>query len=440
MQGDFDNWESDSGTQNYGGRPSSGLLPGSGGWHWLQTLVALLIVGLISMACAWLTRNVEERPVWMMGLIFMMPTAALMAATMIVEKNTSAMTPTSSRRPQMILAVTATVLTFVVACICDLIYLYGFKKPLPPSSIVNTPYEVSDRLLIITDRTGSMAESGADKKSASTVKSLLDQCEPDWEVGMVSGDTVIPLASLSEKQKKRLNEEAGKTPDQGRMYYLDSVSAALDMAEKAGSDRQTRILLLTDGLHTWSRTEDTDLTERFLKANATISCVHLGSGDLDPVLSSLIQATGGEILTQKNASWILEEMETVRFRSVVSPAGVEEKLKLDLLRNREPAAILISCIMLLLEGLSLGICISLMLSMRGQFRLQYILSPLMGLLAFALLKYIWDNNDIATTWWIKEGVAFSLLGVVLMKRNRRPGAARAAEALSASMANNDNDF
>ncbi len=442
MQNEFDNW-GDSGSGGGSAQNNFQMAPGRGGWHWLQTLTALLITGLFSMLCAYLTRNVEERPVWMMGLIFMMPTAAMMTATMIVEKAVSAMTPSTSRRPQLILAVVATVLTFLVACLCDLIYLYGFKTPLPPASVQAVPYEVSDRLVMITDRTESMQKSGAAGKSAEIVGQLLAHSARDQETGMISGGDVIEPAPLTEEQKNRLSALAGQRADLGRMYYGDDVSRALDMLEGRDREIRSRIVVLTDGLHTWSLNGITDLTERCLKNNVRVYTIQLGDS-MDPVLSELVRATGGIALNEDNAMLLLDGMRSVRYRGEVTPAPVEEKLKLDLLRNREPAAILISCIMLLLEGISLGVCLSLMLSVRGQFRLQYFISPLMGLLAFALLKYIWDNNDIATTWWIKEGVAFSLLGVVLMKRNRRPGGSvpepAAAPDPSDSFYNSGNDF
>jgi hypothetical protein len=88
MAYDTDNWDSNLGFEDTARSGGSAGPAGRGGWHWLQTLVALAIVGLLSMACAYLTRNVEERPIWMMGLIFMVPTAALMAATILVEKHT----------------------------------------------------------------------------------------------------------------------------------------------------------------------------------------------------------------------------------------------------------------------------------------------------------------------------------------------------------------
>ena len=439
MQDDFDSRGSDSGFDLNQPSISYGILPGKGGWHWLQTIVALGIVGLLSMLCAFLTRNVEERPVWMMGLIFMVPTAALMGATILVEKATSAMTPSSSRKPQIILAVTATVLTFVVACLCDLIYLYGFKSPLPPADLKLTPYEASDRLLIIADRTASMQQDDAAAQSSDAVRMLLDHSSQDWNVGIISGNDVVEPASLSESQRRLLLNTIDQTPDLGRMYYEESLSKALDLVEKQGIGQPTRILLLTDGRHTWSRNNEEGLINRCLRDNATVSILQLGT-QTDPVLAKLIDATGGLSLTKANALQILENMQTTQYLSEVTPAPVEEKLKLDLLRNREPAAILISCIMLLLEGLSLGICISLMLSVRGQFRFQYIISPLMGVLAFALLKFIWNNDDIATTWWIKEGVAFTLLGIVLMNRNRRRGSAGPSAVHSVTDFDDGTDF
>ncbi len=442
MQNDFDNW-GDSGVNAGKKQDDFRMAPGRGGWHWLQTLTALVITGLFSMLCAYLTRNVEERPVWMMGLIFMMPTAAMMTATMIVEKAVSAMTPSTSRRPQLILAVTATVLTFVVACLCDLIYLYGFKKPLPPAGVRTAAFEVSDRMVLITDRTASMQENGNDARSAEIISMLLDRSAADQETGMISAGDGIDPAPLTEEQKNSLKEMAGRPADQGRLYYGEAVSRALEMLEKGEREIPGRIVVLTDGKHTWSLNEAEDLTERCLRDNVRVYAVRLGE-TMDPVLSALAAATGGSEVSGEEAEKVLEGARTLRYLSEVTPAPVEEKLKLDLLRNREPAAILISCIMLVLEGLSLGVCLSLMLSVRGQFRLQYVLSPLMGLLAFALLKYIWNNDDIATTWWIKEGIAFSLLGIVLMKRNRRragaPAGPEEAQAAPDPFYDGGNDF
>ena len=432
MQGGFDSWNGQAGfpgaqQDGFGfGSPQAyqpAVRPGSGGWHWLLTLVAILIVGLLSFGMAFLTRNVEERPVWMMGLIFMVPTAALMLAAMMVEGATSAMTPGSSRGPQIRMAVIATVATFLVGVICDLIYLQGFKKDLPPAQSQVSAYEVTDRLIFVADPTASM-QGSAQTQAVNVVKSLLDQADPAWKAGMVSvsasSSKKVDLQALNDHQKDQLIQLISQTPGQGRMYYHAAVQAALDMAEAAGipSMGHTRVVLLTDGSHVWSKNDGQDLTARCLKDNVILSCVQLG-GSLDATLEALIAQTGGSVVTAQQAASLLNGMSMTLYDEQVKAAEIplNEKLSQDLVRNSDTSAKIITFVMLLLEGLSLGVCLSLMLSVRGQFRAQYIISPLMGVIAFVLLKLIWSFEADPGAWWVKEGLSFSLLGVVMMLRN-----------------------
>ena len=126
----------------------------------------------------------------------------------------------------------------------------------------------------------------------------------------------------------------------------------------------------------------------------------------------------------------MDQLEHPAYEEDIKPAEKQDELnlQLDLVRNRDRAALIITFIMLLLEGLSLGICLSLMLSSAGQFRAQYIISPIMGILAFVLLKLVWKTEDL-TNWWVAEGCCFSLLGIVFMKKNlfsRRTASSRIA--------------
>ena len=57
-----------------------------------------------------------------------------------------------------------------------------------------------------------------------------------------------------------------------------------------------------------------------------------------------------------------------------------------------------------------------MFSVQGQFRIQIILSALMGICAFLLLNY--GRYIGISPAWICEGLAFSLFGIVLMRTNR----------------------
>ena len=410
MQNGFDDW-SDSTSSG-----ASQSRMGSGGWHWLLSAVAIVTVALFSFAMAYLTRNVEERPVWMMGLIFMVPTAALMLAAMLVEGATSAMTPGTSRKPQIIAALAATIITFLVGCICDLIYLEGFRKPPASASSEYVKTNVSDRIVLIKDRTLSMNENGSGEQITEAISLILDHADETWEIGFTDSVQTIPAETATAERKQKLLAAAKTKPDRGRLYYQTVLKEAIGMA--AGGDRTTRILLFTDGLHPWSENGDGDLTDEMIASNAIVYCIAPKSASIDPVLEKLIIRTGGKVLAPSEALVSTDQSTHPFYEENIKPAEHQEKLnlQLDLVRNRDRAAMVITFIMLLLEGLFLGICLSLMLSSAGQFRAQYIISPMMGLLAFVLLKLVWKTDDLSN-WWVAEGSCFSLLGIVFMKKN-----------------------
>ena len=410
MQNSFNEWEDGDSSA------SSAKRTGTGGWHWILSVIAVLTVSLFSFGMAFLTRRVEERPVWMMGLIFMIPTAALMLAAMMVESATSAMTPGTSRKPQIIVAVAATVITFMVGCICDLIYLEGFRKPPARAQSEYSKIIVSDRLVLVKDRTISMTENGADQRTVEAISAILDRAGESWEIGFTDGKDEIRPQPATPEGKQRLMNAAKIKPDQGRLYYRTLLENALKMS--AGGERTTRIILFTDGAHPWSENGDGDLTEAMISSNTVLWCVAPEDTALDPVLVKLIERTGGKTLRPSEVLIATDQLEYPCFEENVKPAEHQEELnlQLDLIRNRDRSAQIITFVMLLLEGLSLGICLSLMLSTAGQFRAQYIISPLMGVLAFVLLKLVWKTDDLSR-WWIAEGICFSLLGVVFMKKN-----------------------
>ena len=421
---------------------------GQGGWHWLLSIVAILIVGLFAFGMSFLTKHVEERPVWMMGLIFMIPTAALMIAAMLVEGATSAMTPSSSRGPQLKLAIIATVATFLVGYICDLIYLQSFKKELPPAQSRYELNQTADRAVWVMDGTQSMQEGEGHGQALAAVQKLTEAADPAWEIGMVYSGAArtetVSIHGMDDAQKTRLLNLAQTAPNQGRMYYQSALSKALDLAEAAGVQAESsfRIILFTDGGHAWAENENVqDLFTRCVQDNAVVSCVLLGSG-IDETLKQLILRTGGAITDAAGAAGLMDSMYSRLVLETVKAAEIpeNEKLAQDLLRNDDPAAKIITLVMLVLEGLSLGVCLSLMLSVSGQFRVQYLISPIMGFLAYMLLKEVFNYQQDWSTWWIKEGLSFSLLGVVFMMRNHAPASSRRSGSAAQASGPSTDDF
>ena len=110
-----------------GGNGSSQRAGGSGGgrWHIPLTLLALLAVGAFSFLMSYLTRDVMNRLIWMMGLLFMVPAGTMFFSALVMEFQMGAMTPRLNRSMQIRIAVVATLLTFIVGSACDAIYLLG---------------------------------------------------------------------------------------------------------------------------------------------------------------------------------------------------------------------------------------------------------------------------------------------------------------------------
>ena len=80
---------------------------------------------------------------------------------------------------------------------------------------------------------------------------------------------------------------------------------------------------------------------------------------------------------------------------------------------------ILTCVLLIIQGLLCGFALKIMFSVQGQFRFQTILSPLMGLAAFLILNF-GRFAGIAPAW-ICEGAAFSVLGCVFMRENLNTG-------------------
>ena len=119
----------------------------------------------------------------------------------------------------------------------------------------------------------------------------------------------------------------------------------------------------------------------------------------------------------------------------------------DLIRVSDPEANLICGIMLGLEGLAIGFCLMLLFSVVGQKRIQPLISTVMACAAFVLLKIIGPGvgpvdgaPKIDFPQWILEGIAFSLLGVVFMARNRKKNASAGTSVKTDPSSDQFDDF
>ncbi len=376
-----------------------------GPWHWALTLLALLIVGGLSFLMAYLTKDIEKRPALLMGLIFAVPMAAMFLSSLLLEHRTCAMTPSFLRKTQAIIALVAVVATFCVGTLCDWIYLESYA---PKSEY---------RTVFVLDKSSSMGNGigSNNEKLIKAMEPVLEGMFPTEAVGLVLfGTDVLNYSAIrplgDSNHRVSLMETIRDTTPTGLTNFtaaLDRAIALIESHQASHADNaQYRIIFLTDGDDTHDIASNIHrITDTCQNKQITVHGVAFSAaGDLN-ALSTLIGTTGGQTVRADDMDQLIEVM------------IVLTKNDSDLLRSGHKDANIMTAIMLCLEGIVIGVGLWLMLSVHGQFRVQAILSPLMGVAALVLLKYAGFTAE-ADFWWIVEGVAFSMLGVVFMTKNR----------------------
>lgn len=403
---------------------------GRGSWYFPLTILGLVLVGGLSLLMCFLTRDVKDRPIWLMGLIFMVPAGAMFFSAMLLEFKSGVMTPSTSRKPQVIVAVIATVLTFLVGCICDAIYLYGCIQ----NAGVN--------FVIAVDRGDTSAWSAYDAEGSPTRGEALNACAlrlvekmPAYtDVGVLTFEweplNVQPVVKATNAFKDALPALLSGGGGSGVSYYT-ALDRAVALAEAAGVQNQlpTRIILLTGGdeavylidengdvfdtianqdhysVRTIAQADSRAQMIQKLQAASCTLYVISPTGEVDAGLREVAEATGGLCVSVVDAEIVPE------FVSIVTVDG-------DMLRATTVPAKVLTGVMLVLEGLVVGVCLSIMLSVTGQKRAQMIISPVMAVLCFLMVKFIGtpDHNPVGL-WWLWEGLSFLPLGVIFMTSN-----------------------
>lgn len=395
---DFDQFDqpdySDSTPAHSGQHPSYG-------WHWLLTLLSLVLVSALSFLMAWLTKDIQERSIWLMGLIFMVPAGAMFFSAMLLEFTTGAMTPAVSRGPQIKVAIIATVATFLVASLCDGLYMLGGFVGDSSDNLIFLDYEREIKGNSPTDQAVMQILDDLYIKSGARVETALFMFSM---ANMDSNNTVIPLKPFTKEHLEEMREALIDGKMNQSTFY--SHEYAYEMVENSGTTKPTRVILINDSGLTYGdgsyTQKEWDLDLKRLEEDQ-ISLYFMGRGTPDEGMVYMAEHSGGMIVSGYDAENILENLQ-----KFVRADG-------DMVRTNTQSAQVLCGIMLGLEGIVIGLGLMLLLSRQGQKRFQAILSPLMALLAFLILKII--PRPAGIDQWVLEGIAFSLFGIVFMTKN-----------------------
>ena len=413
---------------NSGGKARSKRTTLRGEWFFPLSLLGLCLVGGLSILMCFLTKDVKDRPLWLMGLIFMVPAGALFFSAMLLEFKTGAMTPSTSRKPQVIVAVVATLLTFLVGCVCDAIYLYGCIR----NAGVNFVLAVDRGDTITWDAYDAEGSPARGEELNACAQRLVEKMPKYTDVGLVTFEwdilSVQPVQKASNKFKEAF---PGMLQDGGYsgVSFYTALDTAVTVAEAAKNNLPTRIILLTGGdeavylidengdvfdtidnqeaysvLTIAQEQGQQQIIDRLTAANCILYVIS-PTGEIDPGLANVVTRTGGLSVS------IAEAGTVPQFVSLVTVDG-------DMLRATTTPAKVLTGVMLVLEGLVMGICLSIMLSVARQKRVQMIISPVMAILSFAMVKLMGtpESNPVGL-WWLWEGLSFLPLGVIFMTSN-----------------------
>lgn len=388
--------------------PMTDNRPGKGKWCVVLTVLSLVLgLGLTVLMC-FLTRNVQNRPIWMMGLIFTVPVAGVMFAGYLTDRAGNVMTPSSTRSAQLAVIAVTCAAVFGLACICDGIYLGAGLSA-----------EAADDVEFLIYERGHAGSSAVDTASVNVIRELKRRTGGrvnvgvymfDWDLDTepgTPGHTYVPLGPLDDGQMGKIERMLLNGEKQVPVAF--GISQAYSEVERINSPRKTRVFVMTvDGSITYA---DENLTSAEMASlvdylnGLGISVYVMGTEVKDNTLITVCRETGGKVVTDFSA----DSMEASLIKAALRDG--------DILRVNTDSAQLLSGIMILLIGLVIGFGMTLLLSVRGQKRFQMLLSPLLAVLAFVILRVIQPGIP----GWLLEGLCLGMICIVVMTTNNAAG-------------------
>ena len=412
-----------TGRNTHAGRKvKKGAYKANGGLHIGLTLTCLLSVGTVSFLLSFLTKNIESRPAWLLALTFALPVAALMISSLLVEKETRAMTKNAGYGSRLLFAGACIVMAAIVGLFCKVTNIEAQGTQLIPDG---TGW--SDTVIVL-DKSASMSINNNDSKATNAVKRLVDQMSEETNVGLLIDvgweesncgsdivplkQRVVPISALDAKQREAIKKMASmymvNCSHFGRSFEV-AYEMALPYAQNATSENPVSIIMVTDGDDITNEFRASKYIDQFVNAHIRVYYISMTPTKVDEV-SNLAFGTGGKDIYVSDSDLLLNEMtkmiEQTKYKTVT----------FDALRDidRSETAKWVTGVLLMLLGILIGISLTVMMSVSGQKRFQCILSPLMAIAAFVILAF---GKYVIPQDWVREGIAFTLFGIVLMAKN-----------------------
>jgi len=399
-----------------------------GNWDVLMTLAALAATSAAAFLMAYLTKDIPTRPIWLLAICFAAPVAALMLAVFLKEKVSSSMTPSTSRKAQFLLAGSCVLAAALIGCFCQ-VTNHEAKE-------TRVETEGWNDLLIVLDKSGSMT-GNYNKAATNAVISLLNKMDDhsqvamlidvDWQTSLDSRK--IDLGPLSQQRDELIQLAQHKTS--GTSDFTKAFQTVQNMLKNYHSEgKNISVLLVSDGIDITGKFRANDFSQWFKDREVKVNYLYVDP-KYEKEVEKLALSTKGSSIDVSNLDQITNQMQKL---VQVTTYEVIHKDALRDIRDSDSAKTVVG-ILFALMGVLLGVSLTVMFSLQGQKRFQLILSPLMAILSFVILAF---GHQTISVPWIREGIAFSLLGIVIMRSNKGYGYRARTNPISPSNAKESN--
>ena len=384
--------------------------PAAGPWDALLTLFTLIATAAAAFLVAYLTKDIESRQFWQLALCFAAPVAALMVSAWLKEKWLPSMTPNTSRKAQLVLALCSILAAAVVGSFSQITNTEAKET----KQVSQTGW---DNVLIILDKSGSMDSNSRDKNATTAVVNLVSSMDENTQVGLLIDvdwyrtdiEHIISIAPLGDAHRKHLIS-AAKTQTHAAADFGTALDTAARLLKHMPDPGSFTVLYISDG------TDPLDArrySTQFIDMNVHINYLYVDANHSND-LEELAELTGGTSLYAADADELTSQMQKIASHTELTVITQDALRDID----KSPTAKTVTAVLLCLLGGLIGFSLTVMFSLQGQKRAQMIISPVMAILAFLLLAF---GRDLIPEPWIREGTAFALLGVVLMRSNQAGG-------------------
>lgn len=412
-------WDFD-GPEPLHGSPNNRKFQG-GKLHVLMTVVCFVSVAGISFLVAWLMKD-RVRSFGEMGLTFAAPFAALMGSAMLLEHGMDRLTPECSRKAQLLCVLGTVVAAFTIGCMAEILH-----KPVVIEK-VETVGEECDYIIVL-DKSGSMYGS-MNTRCSEAVRDLVADLPADCQVGVITFNNklldIVEIAPLTDDLRNSIRIAISKSPSGGTNIPVAVNEAMRQISQMSNRKRMVRIILVTDGEDSRG---DLDLFKSWVAnlnnqtpghKQVELSAIQLGAYPMLTMVKDAVNVSGGRIYDSVDINELGGKLQELKTTEVVMSDPVDT---LKATYNGQTADgkpntpyMIMTCVLMILQGLLCGFALKIMFSVQGQRRVQTILSPAMGLAAFLLLNF--GRHIGISPAWLCEALAFSLFGLVFMRENR----------------------